>query len=135
MSGPNSLEVTLNCPYAEAVERVTEALRQEGFGVLTRIDIHEALREKLGVEFRPYTILGACNPPLAHRALSAEPRVGLMLPCNVTVEAAGEHGAIVRFADPEEMMTLGGFAGDERIAPVGREAAERIGRAAEALRT
>jgi len=127
-------EVRLDCPHREALERVTEALKEEGFGVLTRIDIHEALREKLGIEFRPYTILGACNPPLAHRALSADPHVGLLLPCNVTVEAEGVDGTIVRFADPAEMMRAGGFADDERIAPVGREAAERIARAAEALR-
>jgi uncharacterized protein (DUF302 family) len=125
-------EVKLDCSYSEAIDRVTEALRQEGFGVLTRIDAHNAFKEKLGVDFRPYTILGACNPSLAHLALSTVPEVGLLLPCNVTVEDR-EGGAVVRIINPREMMKPGGFDSDERIAKVGREAQERLKRVADSL--
>ena len=82
---PLAFEVQLHEPYFRAVEQVTAALKAEGFGVLTRIDVHTTLKEKLGQEFRPYTILGACNPQLAHRALSRRAEAGLLLPCNVTV--------------------------------------------------
>ena len=82
-----AFEVTLHAPYAEALDRVIDALKVEGFGVLTRIDVHDTLKQKLDVDFREYAILGACNPPLAHKALSNRPDAGLMLPCNVIVEA------------------------------------------------
>jgi uncharacterized protein (DUF302 family) len=111
-------EVTIDAPYAEALPRVIEALKEEGFGVLTRIDVHDAFKEKLGVEFRNYSILGACNPPLAHKALSNRPDAGLMLPCNVIVEER-EGGTLVRIVDPAAMMQAGGLAGD----PVLQEAA------------
>ncbi len=125
-------EVTLPLSFDEAVGRVTEALKSEGFGVLTRVDLHEAFREKLGVEFRPYTILGACNPPLAHRAVSARPDVGLLLPCNVTVEAV-DGASLVRLIDPEWMMATGGLAGDAILSEVGTEARMRLRCVAEAL--
>ncbi|MGI9237673.1 MAG: DUF302 domain-containing protein, partial [Woeseiaceae bacterium] len=80
-------EVRLTLGKDEAIDQVTEALKAEGFGVLTRIEIDQAFKEKIGVQFRPYTILGACNPNLAHAALTSVPEIGLMLPCNVTVEA------------------------------------------------
>lgn len=121
------------CDYAEAVRRVTEALKLEGFGILTRIDVHDALKEKIDVDFRSYTILGACNPPLAHRALSAVPEVGLMLPCNVTVEARDGGGSVVRIANPLLMMQTGGFEDDERLQVVGQEAYDRLERVAQAL--
>jgi uncharacterized protein (DUF302 family) len=126
-------EVTIDAPYAEALPRVIEALKEEGFGVLTRIDVHDAFREKLGVEFRHYSILGACNPPLAHKALSNRPDAGLMLPCNVVVEESG-NGTLVRIVDPAAMMQAGGFAGDPVLQEVGGEAEQRLRRVAEALK-
>ena len=127
-----AFEVTLDGPYAESLERVIEALKEEGFGVLTRIDVHDAFREKLGLEFRNYSILGACNPPLAHKALSARPDAGLMLPCNVIVEENDE-GTLVRIVDPAAMMQAGGFEGDPVLMEVGGEAEIRLRRVAEAL--
>ena len=91
-------EIYLDQSYEQSVSLVTEALQSEGFGVLTSIDVRATLKKKLGEEFRPYVIIGACNPPLAHRALSQDPKVGLMLPCNVTVEALEEGGSLVRIA-------------------------------------
>jgi uncharacterized protein (DUF302 family) len=125
-------EVTIDAPYSEALKRVIEALKVEGFGVLTRIDVHDTFREKLGVEFRNYSILGACNPPLAHKALSARPDAGLMLPCNVIVEEI-EGGTLVRIADPRAMMQAGGLAGDPVLEEVGGEAEKRLKRVARAL--
>ena len=127
-----AFEVSLDVGFDEAVERVQGALKSEGFGVLTRVDIHDAFQEKLGVEFRKYAILGACNPPLAHRALSDRPDVGLLLPCNVTVEAAGE-GCLVRIIDPEAMMAVGGMSDDPTLSDVGGEARIRLERVAAAL--
>lgn len=127
-----AFEVTLNGPYAESLERVIAALKEEGFGVLTRIDVHDAFKEKLGVEFRNYSILGACNPPLAHKALSNRPDAGLMLPCNVIVEENDE-GTLVRIVDPAAMMQAGGFEGDPVLREVGGEAEIRLKRVAEAL--
>ena len=131
MSGM-AFEVTVNAPYAEAVERVVDALKEEGFGVLTRIDVHDTLKEKLDVDFRNYSILGACNPPLAHKALSNRPDAGLMLPCNVIVEEVGDH-TLVRIVDPAAMMQAGGLAGDPVMEEVGGEAGARLRRVADAL--
>lgn len=127
-----SHDVRLDTDHEDAIERVTEALAAEGFGVLSRIDIHEKFADKLGVDFRPYTILGACNPALAHVALGARPELGLLLPCNVVVEQAGD-ATLVRIIDAVRMMEMGGFADDPHIAPVGREADERLRRVAAAL--
>jgi uncharacterized protein (DUF302 family) len=127
-------EVRMNEPYEEVLGRVIAALKEEGFGVLTRIDVHHIFKEKLGVEFHPYTILGACNPPLAFKALSSRPDAGLMLPCNVIVEAAGDGGTLVRIADPAAMMQVGGLAGNAVLQEVGGEAEVRLKRVAEALR-
>lgn len=127
-----AFEVNLSEGYDDAVKRVTEALAAEGFGVLTRVDIHKAFAEKIGVEFRPYSILGACNPKLAHKALSDRPEAGLLLPCNVTVEQAGD-GALIRIVDPAAMMKAGGMDSDPTLAEVGREARERLERVAKAL--
>ena len=128
-----AFEVTLDIPYAEALDRVVDALKDEGFGVLTRIDVHDTLKQKLDVDFREYCILGACNPPLAHRALSARPDAGLMLPCNVIVESLESGGTLVRIVDPKAMMTAGGLAGDPAIEAVGGEAEQRLRRVATAL--
>jgi uncharacterized protein (DUF302 family) len=122
-------EVTIALPWGEALQRVIEALKAEGFGVLTRIDVHDAFREKLGVEFRKYSILGACNPTLAHKALSSRPDAGLMLPCNVIVEETAD-GTLVRIADPAAMMQAGGLAGDPVLEEVGAEAERRLQRVA-----
>jgi len=128
-----SHDVRLETDHETAIERVTEALAAEGFGVLSRVDIHEKFAEKLNVIFRPYTILGACNPALAHVALGARPELGLLLPCNVTVERDGDV-ALVRIIDAQQMMEMGGFADDPDVVPIGREADERLRRVAEALR-
>lgn len=126
-------EIDLHEPYEQAVETVTTALKGEGFGVLTRIDVQATLKEKLGADFRPYVILGACNPPLAHRALEAEPRVGALLPCNVTVEQAGE-GARVRLVNPFAMLSVGELGENAEVRAVAAEANERLQRVAAALR-
>ncbi|MBX0329009.1 DUF302 domain-containing protein [Oscillochloris sp. ZM17-4] len=92
--------------YAEAVEAVTLALKSEGFGVLTTIDVQATMRQKLSVERTPYTILGACNPPLAHQALSAEPEIGLLLPCNVVVYVDDAGQTVISAIDPEAMFAV-----------------------------
>ena len=111
--------------YDDAVERVEAALLQEGFGILTRIDVRETLKTKIDVDFRPYVILGACNPPLDHRALSAEDMIGLMLPCNVVV-AETEDGSEVAMVRPSVMMTVADAEGLEDVA---EEAQTRLERA------
>jgi uncharacterized protein (DUF302 family) len=89
--------------FKEAIEKVTEALKQEGFGILTEIDVKETLKKKLDVDFRPYKILGACNPPFAYKALQAEDKVGIMLPCNVIVQEK-ENGVEIAAVDPVASM-------------------------------
>jgi uncharacterized protein (DUF302 family) len=98
------IEKTLEIPFDKAIERATEALKSEGFGVLTTIAINEKLKEKLGVEFRKYTILGACNPPLAYQALQAENKIGTMLPCNVIVQETDDGLTEVAAVDPVVSM-------------------------------
>ncbi len=132
MSQSMGFEVQLKSSPAEAVERVTEALKKEGFGILTRIDVHKALKEKIGVDFRYYAILGACNPTLAHRALSANAEMGLLLPCNVTVEAT-EEGSLIRIIDPDKMMLVAELGNNKEIIAVATEATTRLKRVAEAL--
>ncbi len=110
--------------YDDAVERVEAALQQEGFGILTRIDVRETLKTKIDVDFRPYVILGACNPPLAHRALSAEDMIGLMLPCNVVV-AETEDGSEVAMVRPSVMMTVADAEGLEDVAEEAQAGLER----------
>ena len=127
------LEVELSLSFGDAIRAVTECLRQEGFGVLTRIDLDRAFEEKLGETFRPYCILGACNPHLAFRAVSARPEVGLYLPCNVTVEEMGDSAAHVRFLDPMQIMGQASFADDPDMIAVAEEARARIGRVVDNL--
>ena len=127
-------DVSLSTPYDESLERVINALKEEGFGVLTRIDVHDTFKEKLGVEFRKYVILGACNPPLAHKALSARPDAGLMLPCNVVVEEV-DGGTLVRIVNAAAMMQAGGLDGDPVLKEVGGEAEARLKRVAEAIKS
>ena len=126
-------EVHLELPYEAAVERVVAALKNEGFGVLTRIDVQATLKEKLGEDFRPYVILGACNPPLAHKALSTEPLMGLMLPCNVTVEEDPTGGSLARMVNPDIMLLAGSLRENEALRQVAGEAKLRLERVASAL--
>jgi uncharacterized protein (DUF302 family) len=126
-------EIKLNQPYLSSLNKVTAALKNEGFGVLTEIDVQSTLKEKLGESFRQYTILGACNPPLAHKALSHDGVVGLLLPCNVTVEADGETRSIIRIINPEVMMTVGELHNDDVIREIALEARSRLKRVAQSL--
>lgn len=122
--------VELALSYEKAIERVTAALKQEGFGVLTQIDVRATLKQKLGVEFGRYIILGACNPPLAYRALSTDPNVGLLLPCNVIVYETGADESVVSLVDPLAML---GVIANEALTPVAEEANARLERVAQAL--
>ena len=124
-----SFSVTTSLSPEEAEAAVRDLLKEEGFGVLTEIDVKATLKAKLGIDFPVYRILGACNPPLAHRALSAEPEIGVLLPCNVVVrEASG--GSTVTFMDAEAAL---GLVGNAELEPVGRDASARLRRVAEAL--
>jgi uncharacterized protein (DUF302 family) len=114
----------------DAVAQVTAALAQEGFGVLTTIDVQATLKKKLDVDFRPYTILGACNPKLAHQGLSADPELGLLLPCNVVVQGRDDGGFRVSFLDPQKMFTFVNVPGVEDVAS---EAETRLRRVLAAL--
>ncbi|HVC35540.1 MAG TPA: DUF302 domain-containing protein [Chloroflexota bacterium] len=114
----------VSLPYGEALERTKEALKAEGLGVLCEIDVQKTLKEKLGADFRPYVILGACNPPLAHQALEAEFDLGLLLPCNVVVYATN-HGSFVEAMDPEPVL---GLVGNPKLAPIAREVKTRLQR-------
>ena len=122
--------VDTELPVEEAEARVRELLKQEGFGVLTEIDVQRTLKEKLNVDFRGYRILGACNPPLSHRALEAEPGIGLLLPCNVVVEARPDGGSRISFLDPEVAL---GLIGNPLLGPIAKDAAERLRRVADRL--
>ena len=121
---------TIDSPFDEAVERVTAALATEGFGVLTTIDVRETLRNKLDVDFRPYTILGACNPGMAHRALQIEPDIGAMLPCNVVVQDKGQGTTQVAAVDPVASMAA---VENEALLGVAAEVRERLARVIQAL--
>ena len=121
--------VRLDMSYEQAVERTTAALKEQGFGVLTEIDVKATLKKKLDADFRKYVILGACNPSLAHQALTTELEIGLLLPCNVIVyEENG--GSVVSIADPLSML---GMVGNPELEPVADEARIRLQRVIEAL--
>ena len=119
----------LSLPFDEAVVAVKAALKSQGFGVLTEIDVKKTMKEKLDADFRPYVILGACNPPLAHQALSADLDIGLLLPCNVVVYQDGA-GSAVRAMDPEAAL---GVAGVEGLAPVAAQAKAKLEQAISSL--
>jgi len=124
------MSVELVLPYERAVEVVTLALKEEGFGVLTTIDVRATMKEKLGVDVPPQVILGACNPPLAHAALQSDPNLGLLLPCNVTVRATAT-GSLVSIIDPNVMSRLSEAEG---LADVAREARDRLERVLEKVK-
>ena len=119
-----------NTSHDEAYDRVVEALKEEGFGVLTEIDVKSTLKAKLGVDFRPYTILGACNPPLAHKALTSELALGLLLPCNVVVTEDEEGNAIVSIVNPREMFKV---VDNDELMSIAGEVDARVQRVLESL--
>lgn len=117
------ITVRLPTPFAPTVERVRAALKEQGFGVLTEIDVQATLRQKLNAEMEPYLILGACNPPLAQRALAVERDIGLLLPCNVVVRADGPDATLVQALDPQVMVQL---TRRPEVAEIADEAAARL---------
>ncbi len=117
----------VSLPYEAAVARTKDALKEQGFGIISEINMTAALREKLGVDFRPYVILGACNPPFAWQALQTEPDLGLLLPCNVVVYEDGE-GSVVEAMDPEPVL---GLVGNTALEPLAREVKRRLAAALE----
>ena len=125
------IRTTLNLPYEQAVQKTTDALKAEGFGVLTQVDVKATLKQKINADFRRYVILGVCNPELAHRALSANLNVGLLLPCNVTVYEEGD-GSVVAVVDPVE--TLGVLKEDSVAHEVAVEARTRLQRVISSLK-
>ena len=132
---PSTLGFDIELPlgFNGAVSHVKDALKQEGFGILTEIDLQVAFREKLGREFRPYLILGACNPPLAFSAINADPSVGLLLPCNVTVESLDGQRTLVRLTNPEALLSVSALGRSPELARVAQDATNRMSRVVNAL--
>ncbi|MFE7750714.1 DUF302 domain-containing protein [Streptomyces sp. NPDC057428] len=124
-----SRTVHVDGDFAQTVTAVREALAEQGFGILTEIDVQATLKEKLGHEMENYLILGACNPPLAHRAIEVDRSIGLLLPCNVVVRSEGER-VTVQALDPDTMVTL---TGQDALEPVAEEVARRLDAALSAL--
>ena len=124
MESNMGFEVQMKTSYEQALENVKAALKSEGFGVLTSVDMQATMKEKLGVDFHRYAILGACNPPLANKALNSDSTVGLMLPCNVIVEEF-EGGSRVILANPQAMMLTGQWASNPALCEVADEATAR----------
>ena len=127
-----TLSTTVRRPFAEALDATRSALSEQGFGVLTEIDLSATLKEKLDADIAPQVILGACRPPLAHAALEAEPSIGLLLPCNVVVRAIDDDSTLVEAMDPEIMVTL---TGNANLSDVAADARERLTAALAALTT
>ena len=125
------MSVKLNMDFETAQTRVVEALKVEGFGVLTEIDVKETMKKKLAIDYSPYKILGACNPDLAHRALSIDPQVGLLLPCNVTIRQLEDGTSEVSLIDPLAML---GVISNSELKKIAEEARIRLGRVAAALK-
>jgi len=135
MSTAIGFEIFLDAPCNQSVNIVPEALKIEGFGVLTSIDVCSILKKKLGEGFRQYVIIGACNPPLAHKDFTNDPRVGLILPCNVTVEVVPEGGSFVRIANPGVMMGAGSMEDNREMGDLAKEARVRLEQVAGILQT
>lgn len=130
-SDPYYQKRTVALPFDQAIARAREALSSEGFGILSEIDVRATLQKKLQVEFRPYTILGACNPSLAHKALTAECDIGVLLPCNVVVYQADDPGeSVIAAVDPEVSL---GRVGNSELAPLAREVKRRLARVIDAV--
>ena len=125
-----SFNTSVNLSVPEAIERVTAALKEEGFGVLTTIDVAATLKAKLGIDQPPYVILGACNPHYAHQAIEHEPEIGVLLPCNVVVRAEGDDRSIVSFMDPVAVLCL---IDRPEVVILGNAVRERLQRVAAAL--
>jgi uncharacterized protein (DUF302 family) len=123
----------LDSPYKQALEIVEAALKAEGFGIITRIDVQQTMKQKLNVEFRPFMILGACNPPIAHRVLEHDPSIALLLPCNVSVETTEDDRTLVRIADPAQML-LCSHENDEVLAELATEVRKMLLKVAARLR-
>ena len=130
MSQAYGIRTTVKGSYEETIPRVTDALKQEGFGILTQIDVKDTLKKKLDVDFPKYVILGACNPPLAHQALTAETEIGLLLPCNVIVYEGKDGRTVVAAQDPDAAL---GIVGNPAIAPIAKDARERLVRVIKSL--
>ena len=126
------IAATLQAPFEEAIKQAEAALKEEGFGVISRIDIQEALKTKIDVDFRPYTILGACNPALAHEALKLEDKVGTMLPCNVVVQAREDGTIEVAAIDPVASMQA---IENPRLVEAANEVRQRLSRVIQSLQT
>ena len=120
---------TLDMPFEQAIEKVTSELKREGFGVLTSIDVKETLKQKINVDFKKYTILGACNPPIAHKALQEEEELGLLLPCNVIVFEKGNK-TNVSFFDP---MVMTWVIDNDNMKPIASEVKEKLQKVLEAV--
>jgi uncharacterized protein (DUF302 family) len=118
--------VQVNCDFDEAISKVTEALKTEGFGVLTEIDVKATLKKKIDVDRKPYTILGACNPVLANQAINADPDIGLLLPCNVLVREEDDGAITVAFMDPAAVLGLVEQSGVEQLAGEVRAKLEKV---------
>jgi uncharacterized protein (DUF302 family) len=113
-------DIELPSGFGDAARRVKDALKRGGFGILTEIDLQAAFRQKLGREFRPYVLLGACNPPLAFSAINADPSVGLLLPCNVTIESVDEQRTLVRLTNPAALLSVSTLGSSTELADVAR---------------
>ncbi len=130
MTTEYGFRTTLPASYTESIALIKEALQKEGFGILTEIDVKATLKKKLDVDYKPYIILGACNPNLAYQGLQAEPELGLLLPCNVIVYDNGDGTSTVSIVDPIQML---GVVANPALQPIAEEANTRLRRALESL--